>query len=99
MAVYILRASDGHLLWRSPDETITSIPMALNGTFYAWQNNGQLDAWGESDGQHLWGYSAPIGSSMVGHLPQGSPLLFLFDPIGTFYILRASSGKLLWRYP
>lgn len=99
MAVYILRASDGHLLWHGPDESITSSPIALNGTFYAWQNNGQLDAWRESDGQHLWGYSAPIGSSMVRHLPQGSPLLFLFDPVGTFYILRSSDGKLLWRYP
>jgi len=95
--VYILRASDGHLFWRSP-ETITS-PNELNGTLYAWQTNGQLDAWRESDGQHLWSYSAPIGSSIVGSLTQGSPLLFLLDPVGTLYVLRASSGKLLWRHP
>jgi outer membrane protein assembly factor BamB len=99
MVVYILRASDGHLLWRSPDEPITSRPIALNGILYAWQNNGQLDAWRESDGQYLWGYRAPIGSSIVGHLTQGPPLLFLLDPIGTLSILRSSDGELLWRYP
>jgi outer membrane protein assembly factor BamB len=93
----VLHGSDGHLLWSS-SATITD-PIPLNGTLYEWQNNGQLDAWRESDGQHLWSYRAPIGSSIGGSLTEGSPLLFLFDPVGTFSVLRATDGKLLWRSP
>jgi outer membrane protein assembly factor BamB len=97
LPVSVLRASDGHLLWSRPEANTNLI--LLNGTLYGLQNNGQLDAWRESDRQHLWSSSMPSGSSFVGSLTEGSPLLFLLDPVGTFYVLRATSGKLLWHYP
>ncbi len=97
VSVYILNASDGRLLWSSSNTPPDSIPD--HGTLYTMQDDGHLDAWQESDGQHLWRYNAPFGSSILKSPTEGSPLLFLLDPTSTFYVLRPSNGKLLWHYP
>jgi len=94
---YALRASNGQILWRSAQ--IVAYPWSLAGTLYAMQSNGQLDAWREDDGQHLWSYKAQTDTSIVEHLLPISNLLFLLSDTGTLYILRTSDGKLLWRYP
>lgn len=95
--LYALSASDGQLLWQSAEPVTNPIPNA--GILYTMQNNGQLDAWRESDGQHLWGHSFLIGSSMHLDRTNQSSVLFVMSTLGTLYVLRTSDGKILWQYP
>jgi len=98
LPIYVLNASNGHLLWSS-SRPIANFS-AFAGTLYSLGNNGQLDAWRESDGQHLWSYSAPVGTNIFWQLAYNQPsLLFLLDYTSTLRALRTSDGKLLWHYP
>ncbi len=97
MLTYALRASDGQILWHNAQ--ILTYPLLLAGVLYTMQNNGQLDAWRESDGHHLWGYSTPVGTRIIGKFLPSSPLLFLLSRTGMLSTLRTNDGKLLWRYP
>jgi outer membrane protein assembly factor BamB len=98
--VYALRASDGMILWHTL--VPTGEASSLSGTFYVMQESGQLDAWRESDGKHLWRYQAPpastslLGSSLLGNTPA---MLVLVNKQGRIEALRSSDGKLLWHYP
>lgn len=95
--LYVLCASDGQLLWQSAEPITNPIPNL--GILYTMQNNGQLDAWRESDGQHLWGHSFPVGTNMYIDRDSQSSVLFVMSAIGTLYVLRISDGKILWQYP
>ncbi len=59
----VISASDGHLLWHNPGAIAN--PVVFADMLYTRANNGQVDAWRENDGQHLWSFSAPPGSSVV----------------------------------
>lgn len=94
---YVLSASTGHLLWRSP---MPSGPFQLLGdSLYTIQLNGQVDAWRDSDGQHLWDHRNTAGSTLVSSADPTVSQIFLRDLTGNLSILSASSGKLLWTYP
>lgn len=95
--VYVLSASTGHLLWHS--STPSGPFMLLADTLYTMQPSGQVDAWRNSDGQHLWSYHAPAGGTLYARPDPHSAQLFLLDLAGKLSILRASDGKLLWRFP
>ena len=96
LPIDVISPSDGHLLWRSPEPIAN--PYVFAGALYTIANNGQLDAWRESDGRHIWSFDAPIGSSIVWSLQSIPGLLFLQDTTGHLYALRTTDGKLLWRY-
>jgi len=95
--LYALSASDGQMLWQSAGPITDPIPDS--GILYTMQNNGQLDAWSESDGQHLWGHSFLVGSSIYIDRADQPPMLFVMNTIGTFSVLRVNDGKILWQYP
>ncbi len=95
--MYILRASDGQLLWSSLETITSAIP--FNGTIYALQNNGEFDAWREDNGQRLWNNTTPLGSIIAGFPTTDVPLIFLIDLTGNFSVWRPNDGKLLWHYP
>lgn len=94
--IYALRTDDGRIIWHNA-QPLASL-WTLAGTLYTTQN-GQLDAWRESDGQYLWSYSTSGDAWIVGDSSANSQLLFLLDSKGTLYTLRTSDGKLLWSYP
>ncbi|HEX7737104.1 MAG TPA: PQQ-binding-like beta-propeller repeat protein [Ktedonobacteraceae bacterium] len=94
---YILNASTGNLLWHS---SMPSGPfMLLADALYTIQPDGRIDAWRDSDGQRLWSYRAPAGSTLYASPDPGSSQLFLLDLTGKLSVLRASDGKPLWRNP
>lgn len=107
--VYALNANSGAMLWRTamglggPNQAL----IFQAGTFYAAQgldpNDGPLgsatiDAWRESDGQHLWRYQSQY-SVIIPWGPQNRrDLVFLYNAPGALDILRTSDGTVLWSY-
>jgi outer membrane protein assembly factor BamB len=100
--IYALRASDGKILWHVTDPP--GVLAIQGGVLYLAQANGQVDAWRESDDQHLWHYQAPTSMGLLGIFspPENPAILFLVGGQrgpGRLEVLRASDGKFLWSYP
>jgi outer membrane protein assembly factor BamB len=92
--VYVLRASDGKILWHPPG--FSWQPWIQSGMLYTVQSGGRVDAWQESDGMHLWSCQALAGMSVYGNPAGNHNLVILTDEQGNIEVLRASDGKLLW---
>ena len=62
-------AATGGQLWKKPvTGGVFPVAVTAGNVVYSGSNNGVLDAWRASTGQHLWSYSgsaAPIASNMV----------------------------------
>lgn len=99
--IYALRASDGHILWHeATTASLSGGVSAQAGILYTMQPGGQLDAWQERDGTHLWRYQISDSQEMVTGLTSRSDTVLLVDwQIGKVEALRVSDGKLIWRYP
>lgn len=99
--IYALQANDGHILWHKATTTSFSGGISTQaGILYTMQPGGQLDAWRERDGTHLWRYQISDSQEGIAELTGKSDMVLLVDwQTGEVEALRISDGKLLWRYP
>jgi outer membrane protein assembly factor BamB len=94
--MYAVHASDGKILWHIFDP-----PGALtvqSGTIYIIQDNGEIDAWRESDDKHLWSYRSLVTPALLWSSDDNQGLAFLLNIQDGMDVLRISDGKVLWHY-
>jgi hypothetical protein len=95
-SVYVLRTSDGSILWRYQDGEggVASFTVA-QGLVYLALQTGNIDALRASDGFVLWRYTPQIPAAQLPPLlADGLVLIVLQD--GSIDALRTSGSTLLW---
>jgi outer membrane protein assembly factor BamB len=104
-AMYCLRASDGHQIWKSTTDGLSSglrsgnffsTPAVAYGRVYIGNTDDKVYSFDASNGQVAWTYTMPdwaYGSPAVWN---GRVYVTSFD--GTFAALNARTGAVLWSH-
>ena len=97
--VYALRASDGHVLWRSnranTARPIPEWPVVRDGAVYFREGDSGLAAVRASDGSPLWHQHV---DNIFG-ISEDHGLIQAITQSNAVYGLRASDGSVLWQQP
>jgi outer membrane protein assembly factor BamB len=94
---YGVQASDGKELWQK--DTCGNNITEANGILYV-QDDTRLLAWSSSSGKQLWNVNLDNSSQTAPSLPPVVVNQMIYQPMArNVFAVRASDGKLLWKFP
>ncbi|HET9115639.1 MAG TPA: PQQ-binding-like beta-propeller repeat protein [Gaiellaceae bacterium] len=93
--VYVLRRSDGHLLWSwNAGSAIESSPLVVNGVDYFGAANGEMYALDLRSHRLRW--SRSLGAKITSSAAMAGGRLFIGDYAGRLWALSPTSGATRW---